>query len=280
MKKSMFITSVIMVVVLAIALTTSSLAWYNGAAGAQNVTAGSLTVSAQQAAAGKGLVISTDGASFGTETVTLGLAVTGMTPAAPLNCPGDDEKAELTASILNELDADDETLAFGNVALIPGDTSEGKVPVKAAGVKVSVSNVVYVASTGAAITPNITVNFTVDPADDDAAVLWVAVLAYNAKTSAWQIVTIASSKTLAMTTFEGAAADSADLRTLLSQEFDHTAASWDQIQLAAAGDSAWGTPVQYKAVAWYDGASLKNSNSDTSISYSITFTDPNPAWSE
>ena len=270
MKKSMFITSVIMVVVLAIALTTSSLAWINGAAGAQKVTAGSLTVEAMEAAAGKGLVISADGSSFGTTDVSLGATVEGMTPAAPLSCPGTDLPAELTASIATAQN-------FGNVVKIPGATTD---TVKKADVKISVSNVVYVASTGAAVTPTIDVVFA--NTDDEVGgtiasepVLWVAVLAYNEAESAWQIVKIAASSNIQMTTFKGATLpDVSGVLSELAATVDASGA-WEQIELAAAGDNAWGTAVQYKAVAWYDGSTLINSNSGCSCSYKITFTDPN-----
>jgi len=46
MKKTMFITAIIMVIVLAIALTTSSLAWFS-AAGASKVSLTSFTINAQ-----------------------------------------------------------------------------------------------------------------------------------------------------------------------------------------------------------------------------------------
>ena len=270
MKKSMFITSVIMVVVLAIALTTSSLAWINGAAGAQKVTAGSLTVEAMEAAAGKGLVISADGLSFGTADVSLGAAVDGMTPAAPLSCPGTDLAAELTANIATAQN-------FGNVVKIPGATTD---TVKKADVKISVSNVVYVASTGVAVKPTIDVVFEnyEDEVDGNTItsepVLWVAVLA-STDGATWQIVKIAASSNIQMTTFKGAdlPVDSGVLSALATTV--DASGAWEQIELEAAGDDAWGTPVQYKAVAWYDGSTLINSNSGCSCSYKITFTDPN-----
>ena len=272
MKKSMFITSVIMVVVLAIALPTSSLAWINGAAGAQKVTAGSLTVEAMEAAAGKGLVISADGVSFGINDVSLGTAVDGMTPAAPLSCPGTNVPAELTASIATAQN-------FGNVVKIPGATND---TVKKADVKISVSNTFYVASTGVAVEPIIDVVFEntedeVGGAIASEPVLWVAVLAYNEAESAWQIVKIAASQNMQMTTFKGADSDlpvDSGVLSELATTIDASGA-WEQIELAAAGDNAWGTAVQYKAVAWFDGSTLINSNSGCSCSYKITFTDPN-----
>lgn len=62
MKKTMFITSVIMVLVLAVALTTSSLAWFQATNGAKTVSATAISVTAKVAeATNGGLVISTSG---------------------------------------------------------------------------------------------------------------------------------------------------------------------------------------------------------------------------
>lgn len=84
MKKTMFITSVIMVVVMAIALTTSSLAWFT-AAGSSTVTTSALTLSAKATAAA-GLLISSSssaGAWYGNINLADGNAQSNMVPAVP-----------------------------------------------------------------------------------------------------------------------------------------------------------------------------------------------------
>ena len=80
----MFITSVIMVVVMAIALTTSSLAWFT-AAGSSTVTTSALTLSAKATAA-EGLLISSSssaGAWYGNINLADGNAQANMVPAVP-----------------------------------------------------------------------------------------------------------------------------------------------------------------------------------------------------
>ncbi len=80
----MFITSVIMVVVMAIALTTSSLAWFT-AAGSSTVTTSALTLSAKATSAA-GLLISSSssaGAWYGNIDLATGNAQANMVPAVP-----------------------------------------------------------------------------------------------------------------------------------------------------------------------------------------------------
>ena len=81
MKKTMFITSVIMVVVMAIALTTSSLAWFS-ASGSQFVTTNSMKVTAK-AVGSTGIGISQT-AEDGTWVSELDLDTTGNTNLMPL----------------------------------------------------------------------------------------------------------------------------------------------------------------------------------------------------
>lgn len=75
MKKTMFITSVIMVVVMAIALTTSSLAWFT-AAGQNEVTTTALTINAQ-ANASTGIQIGRSASGAWFNTINLADAYTG-----------------------------------------------------------------------------------------------------------------------------------------------------------------------------------------------------------
>lgn len=82
MKKTMFITSVIMVVVMAIALTTSSLAWFS-ATGSNTVTTNSLKLTAQSSAS-TGIAISYDSGSTWNDSITLSPSVTsGLMPLVP-----------------------------------------------------------------------------------------------------------------------------------------------------------------------------------------------------
>lgn len=82
MKKTMFITSVVMVIVMAIALTTSSLAWFS-ASGASTVETNAFQVTAKSETV-EGLAISKTGAS-GTwdSTVTLTADGTDLYPMVP-----------------------------------------------------------------------------------------------------------------------------------------------------------------------------------------------------
>ena len=107
MKKAMFITSVIMVVVMAIALTTSSLAWFT-ANGASTVTTTSLTLKAKVNSSA-GLLICNDGTSFNSTSVapatasgSIGLTgepaveVVDVRPVAPY---GDDTDTEVLEAL-------------------------------------------------------------------------------------------------------------------------------------------------------------------------------------
>lgn len=83
MKKTMFITSVVMVIVMAIALTTSSLAWFS-ASGASTVETNAFQVTAKSETV-EGLAISKNGAD-GTwdSTVTLTASGINLMPLVPL----------------------------------------------------------------------------------------------------------------------------------------------------------------------------------------------------
>ena len=102
MKKTMFSTSVIMVVVMAIALTTSSLAWFS-AAGASNVTTSALTIKAQSTTS-SGLQITDNPENVWGESISLasGNAVDGMMPLVPLSMKSNESGYEIANADLIE----------------------------------------------------------------------------------------------------------------------------------------------------------------------------------
>ena len=267
MKKSMFITSVIMVVVLAIALTTSSLAWYTGAAGSTTVTAGKLSISSLGVEAGEGLVIGTSATAMSNKVDPLNAAnKTELTPAALY----DFTEGYVAKDQLNESIRDGK---FGSVLEISGTNVKGTVP------KISTSDSIYVASTGLAITPEISVEFSDKTFTGAEPALWVAVLALDPSDSTWKVVHLAVSRNdvTKVTAFnlEEAPADSEELvLTDILELVSVTGMTWTGVECPAAEDAAWGTPIEYKAIAWYDGNYLFNSNSGCSISYTISFSVP------
>lgn len=100
MKKTMFITSVIMVVVLAIALTTSSLAWFN-AGGATSVDINQFQITAKASTDVKGLEISNKGTIWRTDKISLdGISAAATADAfVPLVPVGDLANADADARV-------------------------------------------------------------------------------------------------------------------------------------------------------------------------------------
>lgn len=81
MKKTMFITSVIMVIVMAIALTTSSLAWFS-TGGTDSVTTNTFKVTAQGSTS-KGIAISHDKSQWDSSISLSDANSTGLKPVVP-----------------------------------------------------------------------------------------------------------------------------------------------------------------------------------------------------
>ncbi|MBQ9145101.1 MAG: hypothetical protein IJX70_01360 [Clostridia bacterium] len=273
MKKSMFITSVIMVVVLAIALTTSSLAWYTGAAGSTTVTAGKLSISSLGVEAGEGLVIGTTPTGMSNKADLTATNVADLTPAALY---------DFTDSYVAKDQLDESIVGgkFGSVLEISGTNVKGTAP------KISTSNSIYLASTGLGITPEISVEFSDKTFTGTEPALWVAVLAKDPNGTPedpdddfWKVVHLAVSRddVTKVTAFDldHAPLDSENLvLTDILELVSVTGMTWTGVECPAAEDAAWGTPIEYKAIAWFDGNYLFNSNSGCSISYTISFSVP------
>lgn len=190
MKKTMFITSVIMVVVMAIALTTSSLAWFT-AAGASQVTTNTLTMEAV-ANTSAGLLLSQDTTSFSKTSKTPswgGSPATGLAEAKPV---APYSSAETNAVL--------DALAQNQFTGKSVDSSSGtNLWSNEAGYNDHYAGYVYVANAGDNdIKLTATIAFTDVAASS--ATMFVAVLAATAQdtdstvgtTSAWEIVRIAS----------------------------------------------------------------------------------------
>lgn len=270
MKKTMFITSVIMVVVMAIALTTSSLAWFNVAEGASSVSTNTVTLQAQTNST-EGLLISTDHLSWTTSAQSL-TAATGS--AGSLN--GMYPEALYGDSVLEALAG----LTFtGNYV----DTSDGTNKWGAAYNATYYAGYIYVANAGdAAVTlvPTITIDNL--PVDGESATLYVAVLGSttaNAATvlgdaSDWYIAAVASrsanntQSTLSQLPLSDAAFAAGDAVAPLTNA---SCATGSATSLAgrATGDTAVGAYQRFAVIAWF-GADLTNFNSGSKTGGTIS----------
>lgn len=281
MKKTMFITSVIMVVVMAIALTTSSLAWFT-AAGATEVTTSSLTLQAKTNSS-EGLLLCNDHSSFsttailpatasGSMTVTTG-TVSNMQPVAPY---GD-----------SVLDALAKTQFTGSY--VSNATGTNLWATDSAYTD-HYAGYVYVANGGDA-NENIAVAINFD--NVDGATLYVAVLAKKTQdnyddiatsnVSDWEIVRVSSSNgsttvnsltslPISAAAFaQGGAVASAVTSTSFTPCTSNT--STTSVSARESGDVAYSHWQQFLIVAWYS-ADLTNYNSgatNTYGSFTVTF---------
>ncbi len=298
MKKTMFITSVIMVVVMAIALTTSSLAWFT-AAGSATVTTDTLTLTAK-ANASTGIQISD--------------ASAGGDWASNINFTN---QAELMPLLPYQFTDNSTTLLEALVAekFITNEVDQNLMFVNAQGTEAVAAN--YFASSNiwitnmaqgsgaaaVAITPSIVFkkgDAVYDPsgANRSDPNLYVAVLCnktsafaadgsttanYDTSAADWEIVNIFNSKGLTNVKFgkedsyfEGEDDSTASYTSPAISGLITTTAtnSIDPITTdATSGEYRnFGEVVQFKVVAWYDGVSLVNSNSGTALQFELTFT--------
>jgi hypothetical protein len=300
MKKTMFITSVIMVVVMAIALTTSSLAWFT-ARGAASVTTDTLTLTAK-ANASSGIQISDVSA--------------GGPWAGSINFT---DKAELMPLLPYQYSDAETTLLQALVAekFITNEVDENLKYVNAQGSEAVAANYfasseIYITNmaqgSGAkavAITPSIVFK------KDDAVYnpggtnrsdpnLYVAVLCnktsafeadgsttegYSTSAADWEIVNIFNSKALASgkvkfgkeaSAFVSEADSTKSYTELTIADLITTTATNTIDPITTDAESGeyrnFGEVVQFKVVAWYDGVSLVNANSGTALQFELTFT--------
>ena len=313
MKKTMFITSVIMVVVMAIALTTSSLAWFT-ATGASSVTTTSLKLQAK-ANASTGVQISAVSAteSWGIEASLNGYASTsgttkiddnsltgqsdaqGLMPLLPLmdssTFLASDSAADLMALAVEALGKNSTSSFIGNT--ISTVTFDG-TPYET-GYFVDEIWITNTASgSGAAeisITPSIafyeTGTTTAYDAESTDPVLYVAVLGVDdvdTTTEDYEIVQIFNSKGLTTINLGKTAALFADEATVASSYVSGVAISK---LLANSGKTSFNLPVaedgaafgearQFKIVAWYDATTLNNNNSGFAVDFVLTFSASTP----
>lgn len=263
MKKTMFISSVIMVVVMAIALTTSSLAWFNVAEGASSVSTNTVTLQAQSNAS-EGLLISTDHSSW-TQSAQSLTAATGS--AASLN--GMYPEALYGDSVLEALA---ELTFTGNYV----DTADGTNKWGDAYSATYYAGYIYVANAGdnaVTLVPTITIDNL--PVDGEGATLYVAVLGSTAANTApvlgadtasnWYIAAVASrsaSNTQATPSVlplnDAAFAEGTSVAAVPTA----SCATGSATTLAgrADGDTAVGAYQRFAVIAWF-GADLTNFNS-------------------
>ena len=323
MKKTMFITSVIMVVVMAIALTTSSLAWFT-AAGSSTVTTSSMTLTAKATSAA-GLLISQADTGDWSSNIDLveGNAQANMIPATPYEY--EDGKAFIDAMVADKF--------ITNTVDMNGNYSDAD-PVKANGTDILYfSDTFYIttvdtqndldvtpsikwekydagSSTWKTYTSDTSVAGRIAPASADP-IIYVAVLAskltYTAAdrdpsnktwttaaaedSSNWEILNVFASKGgttvnfgLEESTFKSTSSSAATIAASQTSlpiltGTGHVAIGTTSTGLAkvtthySTGDAQGNGEVRvYKVLAWYDGYTLQNSNSNFALRFDLGFT--------
>lgn len=174
MKKTMFITSVIMVVVMAIALTTSSLAWFT-VDGATTVSTSPVSISAK-AKTSTGLYISNNTTSWQQDALTLtGSAYNQYVPVVPYGTSSSADAADLLNGLQND------KFVTNTVKVVSGGQQKWANEYSVAATNFYKDQSIYVANSGdAAIAVSAAVSFT----DVHGAKLYVAVLAKHQSTLA------------------------------------------------------------------------------------------------
>jgi hypothetical protein len=298
MKKTMFITSVIMVVVMAIALTTSSLAWFT-TAGSATVTTNALTVTAKTTAAA-GLQISSAAVNgpFYLNIDLYGSAsnvVADMVPAMPYKVDSD---ATLLSALVNHN-------FISNTVAGPDYSEDTAVTANSGNGTLYFTKDIWVTTVDTS--DDLVVSVDIDWTQDDEAytsspsdpVVYVAVLAdQNEVVKAdrstpdddfdWEIMAIFSSNAAATNVNFGKTAGffqstDADTRATVAASYTTTALSsftgvaTDALEKCAIDTETeqynpYGEVKQFRIVVWYDGIALVNANSDFSVDFELTFT--------
>ena len=296
MKKTMFITSVIMVVVLAIALTTSSLAWFN-ATGQSSVATSNISIQATSApdAAGLQIALANTGYTDYGNSVSFANTVVGssLNPAGVIyNKSEGFAAADLVAALENTTAINSADPAF-STGLESGRIFQGYFRTVEEAVKFK-NDTLYVGNNGTqAATVSCDIKFfndagaAYDPAADghgDDAKLWVAVVAIlPGETPTHQLVALECSKgdqaTNGPAAFVapliananaskddglGATATSAVIRPVIAGSNFGVGAG---IPHSVTGEMIVDTTkaVQIVTYAWFDGSSLYNGNANTGV---------------
>ena len=283
MKKTMFITSVIMVVVMAIALTTSSLAWFS-AAGATSVTTSSLTLKAATNSS-TGLLLGNSSSSFST-TAVYPTAATGSATQVSGEVTGMRPVGIYGESVL-------EALAKNQFCGRYVETSTGaaKWSNEVAQYNDHFAGYVYVANTGNAET---TVTATVNFGTVTGATLYVAVLATvdpdddtafgTLDADDWEILTVACSNdgTSTEPTQLPLAASAFTVGNTVASTFTNTSigANTGAETTTAIGEAAdnvaYSHYQQFMVLAWYSADLVANNSGATAThgSFTVTFALP------
>lgn len=269
MKKTMFITSVIMVVVMAIALTTSSLAWFT-ASSETTVSTNAFTINAQSMTS-EGLYIARDTANFSVNPITLADATSSNTywPMVPLVGSTTIDADGLLGALQDDAFIGNKTRNVGTTTYWQGDAYTTNF---------FKDQLIYVANAG---TGDVQIEATVDFESVVGGSLYVAVLGATYDSSnefdEWELIALESSttdatavsvlcgKTTAMFAEEEPLADaigSVAPTAVLNSETTTVLAG-------TSNGSAWGGWMQFKVLAWFVGNELTNNNSSTTTA---TFT--------
>ncbi len=308
MKKTMFITSVIMVVVLAIALTTSSLAWFS-AGGADRVAIQSLTIATASAEKSSGLEISngnpngSENNTWSTSQINLrNLDESGKTAALNPMCPvnaGEDEVLGTALTVdslyaaVNNMYTVKTYLKNGSTSTFQGEVTDSN---KTAAYKdfffIRNSGETPISSAGISVTPT----FNKDRSYN--AVLWVAIFDvtnteskslvyienfYKVTSEEQQHSTdMAYASLLSKLNNEqpSAPVDSGATRSAvqgLVSALALPAAFYADATYASEHDGVnendlVKTAHKLEIYAWYDGASLDSGNADTETTIALAFT--------
>ena len=298
----MFITSVIMVVVLAIALTTSSLAWFT-AGGTQTVSTAAVNISTKANSAVAGLEISANNSLWYSQnpdggltlTTRTGKVVANLDPAAPVSTDGNaptggnslDASAKaaqglmLYNAILNSKTND--TVRVNGVSgpelQFEGDSGSANY----------YASDVYLRNSGAAAcTVDIDITLTANTSDQASpAVFWYAIFDLTEENNVVTGATLLAldqvgyeAKTNILFALAGTELDSPALVSAVHTLAVGTGSIVEQITGALTLDAATtlmdGSVTPSAAhhlalLAWYDGRFLVNENSNTSVSAAIEF---------
>ena len=302
----MFITSIVMVVVLAVALTTSSLAWFS-AAGSNTVTVDTFTLAANTRVSTAGLEISNDNAVWSNEEITLRTiaGATGLDPMCPtgtLATPATAVSATEFYNIINAMKKGEIENRYD--ATMNSNQGGYQDFFTAAAVDgVAASEVFYVRNSGDQLT-GLTTSVTVTSTNSWDPMLWVAVfditdVTFNTSgvyTSGVAAASVAQPKLLALVRKSGQSGDmtwTATPATTMAADAPVAGLSGidpTKIALTAAGDEQLepktytdgnynnGSNKAHKLVvyAWFDGSTLVNANGGAVMTIDISFDIANP----
>lgn len=277
MKKSMFILSVVMVVVMAIALTTSSLAWYTAdSVGNKDVTANGISVRAAKFEMEGNLVISTESAQGFTNGINFSDAAgTNYLPTMPvlatndLSTLGSSLKASTTGVFKSA-----EYVVIDNV-----ETFVSSDKIKAGSV---MTKDFYLAAAGSATEVNFTLSAeftgtkTADSSTvvlaDQSYVVWCVIV----EDATGNIVLAANTKSNTQKMSYGIDGSVADTAITTAVKSDNATVVPPSALAAVAEDNTYGASSKYTVYMWYDGDTLYNTNSadasGVTISVEITAT--------